>query len=137
MATINMQTMRYINLLHKVSGVSTRNCFVYNNVIIFSVSDKNMSRAIGPSGKNIKYIQEKLGKKVRIVKESLGIEDATRFVGDVVSPVTFISLELKNDIFILTAGIRSKAALIGRNRRRLLELSKIVEDNFGKDLKIV
>jgi hypothetical protein len=38
---------------------------------------------------------------------------------------------------VLTAGSRNKAALIGRNRRRMIELNKILEDNFGKELKIV
>ena len=35
MAIINMQTMRYINLLDKASNVKTRKCFVYNNTIYF------------------------------------------------------------------------------------------------------
>ena len=132
-----MQTMRYINLLNSVSKIHTRKCFVYNNVIIFVVPSKLLSKAIGPSGKNIKIIKERLGKRIRIIKEARKIEEAERFVGDIVSPVDFVSLEVKDDLFILTAGPRNKAALIGRNKRRLIELDKILEDNFGKELKIV
>jgi NusA-like KH domain protein len=137
MATIDMQTMRYINLLDKISRIKTKKCFVYNNSIIFVVSARDVSRAVGPSGKNIRLMQEQLGKKVKIIEDAHDQGGAERFIEDIVSPVTFVSLDLKEGVFILTAGTRSKAALLGRNKRRLLELAKIVEDNFGKELRIV
>ena len=67
MSTINIQTMRYINLLDSTSRVKTRKCFVYNNTIIFAVPSELMSRAIGPNASNIHYLQEKLGKRIRQV----------------------------------------------------------------------
>lgn len=134
---LSMQLMRYINLLSKITGVRTRKCFTYNNAIIFAVPAKLISRAVGPSGKNVKELQEKLGKKIKVIKEGTGIDDAKRFVEDIVSPVGFVSLELKDKVFILTAGARSKAALLGRNKRRLEELKQIMEDNYGKGLKII
>ena len=137
MATINMQTIRYINLLARISQVKTRKCFVYNNVIIFAVPSALMSKAIGSKGKNIREMQERLGKKIKIIRESDGISDLERFVEDIVEPVTFVSLEVKGDEIIITAGTRSKAALLGRNKRRLAELRIIIEDYFGKELRIV
>lgn len=132
-----MQTMRYINLLDRASRVKTSKCFVYNNTIIFAVPRDMISRAIGPAGVNIRAIQEKLGKKVKVISEANEILDAERFVRDVVSPLRFKSLELKDNVFILTAGSESKAALIGRNRRRLDELNQILKDNFGKEVRII
>lgn len=137
MAVLDMQLMRYINLLNKIARVHTSKCFVYNNMIIFAVKVNDISRAIGPAGKNIRMMQDQLGKKVRIIKEPVSEEDAKRFIEDIVNPVTFVSLELKDGVFILTAGVRNKAALLGRNKRRLEELKQIVEDNFGKELRIV
>lgn len=137
MSTIDIQTIRYINLLDSASKVKTRKCFNYNNTIIFAVPADLVSRAIGPNAINVHRIQDQLGKRVRIIKESTGSEDAERFVADVVSPIRFKSLELKDGTFILTAGMQSKAALLGRNKRRLIELAQIVKDNFGADLKIV
>ena len=136
MSVIDMQIIRYINLLDRVSNVKTRKCFVYNNMIVFAVPRIMVSRAIGPAASNVQRIQEQLGKKVRIVEEPESMNDAGKFVRDVVSPVKFKSLELKNGAFILTAG-SNKAALIGRNKRRLEELQRIVKDNFGIELKIV
>ncbi len=132
-----MQTIRYINLLDKTSNVKTSNCFTYNNTIFFAVHQNLMSKAIGSQAENIKRIQEKLGKKVKIIRAPNGIEDVQKFVEDIVDPVKFKSLDLKDDVLILSAGMQSKAALIGRNRRREEELRRILMDNFKKEFKIV
>ena len=50
----------------------------------------------------------------------------------------FKDFEIKENEIIITAGnIQNKAALIGRDKRRLIELEKITRDFFGKDLKII
>ena len=132
-----MQLMRYINLLSKIAKVQTRKCFIYNNMIIFAVPAMLLSKTIGPKGKNVREIQQKLGKRVKIIREAENIWDAERFVEDIVEPVAFVSLEVREGEIIITAGTRNKAALLGRNKRRYIELSQIIEDNFGKVLKIV
>jgi NusA-like KH domain protein len=139
MATINMQTMRYINLLKSITRVNANKCFTYNNIIFFAVPSRLLSRAIGPAGKNIKIIGEKLGKKIRIIGDNEdNLKSIENFIESIVSPVEFVSLEYRDDSFILTAGSRTKAAtLIGRNKKRLDELKKIIEDYFRKDIKIV
>jgi transcription antitermination factor NusA-like protein len=133
-----MQTMRYINLLDKASQVKTKQCFIYNNIIFFAVPRALVSKAIGPSAVNVKRIQEHLGKRVKIIPAPNGIEDASRFVTDLVSPNKFKSLEIKDGNFVLTAGNnQNKAVLIGRNKRRMVELEVIIKDIFGLDLKII
>ena len=130
--------MRYINLLDKASHVKTRKCFIYNNMIYFAVPKKLVSKAIGPGANNVKKLQQKLGKKVRIIEEPKGIEDAEKFVASVVEPVQFRSIEIKDGEMIITAGNKqNKAMLLGRNKRRLIELKKVIEDIFGLELKIV
>lgn len=133
-----MQAMRYINLLDRVSRVKTRKCFVHNNVIFFAVSREQVSRAIGPAASNIKKIQDQIGKKVKVIREEEGLGDTKRFIEDIVSPVRLKSLEIKDGSVILTAGSnQNKASLIGRNKRRFLELKKIVQDTYGLDLRII
>ena len=100
-----MQTMRYINLLDKTSKVRTRRCFIYNNIIFFAVPKILVSRAIGPNATNVKKIQENLGKRVKIIPEPKGIEDVDGFVNDLVAPNRFKSIELREGVFYLTAGI--------------------------------
>ena len=112
MTVIDLTTIRYINLLDKISNVKTSKCFSYNNAVMFAVPKRFFSKAIGLNAANAKKIQEKIGKRVKIVKEAEGIDDAERFVREIVAPVGFKSLEIKDGVVTINAGIQSKAALI-------------------------
>jgi len=132
-----MQDMRYLNLFRKITHISTRFSFKYNEFIIFSVPKGLVSRAIGANGNNIKKINETLGRKIKVIANPDGIKDAKKFIESIISPVTFKALEITDNEIIITAGSQSKAALIGRNRRRLNELQLIIKDFFNKDLRII
>ena len=132
-----MQDMRYLNLFSKTTGVSTRFCFKYNDFIVFSVNKNLVSKAIGENGKNVKRINEILGRKIKIISNPEGLKDAKHFISEIVSPIGFKDLEMTNDeIIIVSSGIQSKAGLIGRNKRRLFELQKVIKDFFGRNLRI-
>ena len=133
-----MQTMRYINLLDRASNVRTSKCFIYNNAIIFAVSKNKISKAIGHGASHIRDLQEKLGKKVRIINEPRGLEDAEKFIREIVSPAKFKSLDIKDNVLVVTAGsVQNKAALLGRNKKKLAELRNILLGTFDLDLKVV
>jgi len=135
--TINMQDIRYLNLFSRVSRVNTKFCFMYNNTLIFCVPKKLIYRAIGRDGKNVKRLSEILKKRIKILSTPQGIADAEEFIKNIVDPVTFREFEVNENEIIITAGKTNKAALIGREKRRLIEMQKIVKDFFDRDLKIV
>lgn len=129
--------MRYINLLDKTSKVKTNKCFTHNGTIFFAVPAEKVSRAIGPSASNIKKIQDQLGKKVKVLREPQGEQDAKRFLEEIVSPIKMKSLEFKDDEIVANVNNnQSKAMLIGRNKTRLEELKKIVEQFFSKNFRL-
>ena len=135
--TIDMQDMMYLNLFEKNTHVQTRFCFKYNEHIVFCVPKRLVAKAIGEGGKNIRRMSETLRRRIKVIASPDGIEDAKKFIGDIVNPLTFNGLEIKDDEIILNAGSQSKAALIGRNKRRLLEMQRIVRDFFGKGFRII
>jgi NusA-like KH domain protein len=124
--TIDMQFMRYINLFEKISRVSTTNCFVYNNVIIFAVPKELVSTAIGPGASNVKRMSETLRKKIKVVTMPTGDAGIKKFIEEIVEPIKLNSLELKDGIVIVSADRQGKAMLIGRNRVREQELTEIL-----------
>jgi len=130
--TIDMQLMRYINLFSKTTNVQTTKVFTYNNQIIFAVPSSKVSIAIGKGAVNVKRLNDILRKKIKVVampaiddNEAIG-----KFVGDVVAPVEFNKIEVKENSIIVTAGRQSKAALIGRNRIREKELADALKNFF-------
>lgn len=137
MTVINMQLMRYINLLDRVSHVKTMKCYLYNNCIVFAVPKIMVARAIGHNAENIRYMSQQIGKRIKVIAQTEGLTDAQRFISDIVSPVGFNEITISDGVLTLNAGSQSKAALIGRERRREQELHQIIKDTFGLDLKIV
>ena len=136
--TINRDDIRHLNLFSKITRVDTRFCFKYNETIIFCVPRRDISRAIGERGRNIHELRRILGKKVRVIPRPNGIEDVKQFIENIVNPVTFKDLEIKNNEIIITAGgMQNKAMLLGRNKRRLLEMQEIIKDFFGKGVRII
>ena len=131
MTVINMQLMRYINLLDKVSHVKTMKCYLYNNSILFAVPRKFVLSAIGKDNINLEKLSNIIGKRIKIVAIPNGKEDIEGFVSIITKPVRFNGIELKGYEAIISAGVESKAALIGRGKIRLSEMENILGQYFG------
>jgi len=134
--TIDMQNMRYLNLFEKITGIRTRFCFDYNNYLMFCVPQPMISRAVGRRGENIKKIQDILGKRIKIVPVPKDSGDAELLIKSIVNPVTIGDVEVTENEIIVSGG-RNKAALIGRNKRRMIEMEKVTQGFFGKEFRIV
>jgi transcription antitermination factor NusA-like protein len=94
-------------------------------------------KAVGENASNLRRMSEILGKRIRVIPIPRGIHDAKGFIETIVNPVTFKDLEITDKEIILNAGgTQSKAALIGRDKRRLVEMQKIVNDYFGREFRI-
>jgi len=136
-STINMQDLRYLNLFEKITRISTRYCFKYNEILMFAVPRNLISRALGKNNENLKKISSILKKRIRVIPLPRKTTDAKFFIESIISPVDFKGLEIIDNKLILTAGSQNKAALIGRNKRRLDEMKKIIKSFFGLEYKIV
>ncbi len=134
--TIDMQFMRYLNLFSNITKVRTSHCFRYNEAIFFVVPKNLVSKAIGKNAVNIKKIHDILGKKIKVISFPNGIVDVKDFIEDIVEPVVFKDVEIRGNEVVLNASTQSKAALIGRNKRRLIEMQRIIKDFFGKEFRI-
>jgi hypothetical protein len=135
--TINMQEMRYLNLFEKITRIDTRFFFNYNETLMFCVPKFKLSQALGRNTENLKKLSDILKKRIRVLANPRGIEDIESFIKAIVAPVEFKELNIRGDEVILTTGSQSKASLLGRNKRRLMEMKEIVRDFFGKEFKII
>ncbi len=134
--TFDMQDLRNLKLFTKITKVITSHCIKYNDTIIFAVPKIMMSKSLGKNAENIQKMKRILKKRVKIIPMLKGEENMKAFFTNIVNPTEFKDLEVLNDEIIITGGRENKAALIGRNKRRLLELQTIARDYYGKGLKI-
>ena len=135
--TLDMQDLRYLNLFAQITKVNTRYFFEYNNMLVFCVPRKLIKKALGQNAENLKKISGIIGKRIRVVAQPEGVEDAREFIEHVVSPLTFSGLEITADEIIMNAGKMNKALLIGREKRRLNEMQNIIKYFFKMGFRIV
>lgn len=135
--TISMQDMRHLNLFDKVTKLRTSSCFSYNDTLMYCVPKSKIQQAIGKSNENLRRISEIVKKRVRIIALPRGEEGIEPFIKSIIAPVQFKELQVTEGEVIVNAGPQSKAALLGRNKRRLLEMQKIVADFFKKEYKVI
>ena len=128
---LDMKAIQNMNLFEKITGVKSRCCFMYNNTIIFVVPKHFMSKALGNNASNISNIGNRLNKKIRVIADPQGKHDLEGFVQAIIYPHDFKNIILENDGLIIFSLPRTKAALIGRNKSRIEELSNILEQFFG------
>ena len=136
-STLDMQDLRYLNLFAQITKVNTRYFFEYNNMLVFCVPRKLIKQALGQNAENLKKMSGIIGKRIRVVAQPDGVEDAREFIKRVVSPLTFNDLEITTNEIIMNAGRMNKALLIGREKRRLIEMQNIIKYFFKRDFRIV
>jgi len=128
---LDMKFIRYANLFNKVTHLRSNHCFEYNNTIVFAVPRKFVMKAIGKDNINLEKLNRMTGKRIKIVAIPDGREDVENFVSVIVRPVKFKAIEIKEDEAIISAGLQSKAALIGKKKCRLEEMENILGQYFG------
>ncbi len=70
-STLDMQSIRHLNLFSKITKVPTRFYFHYNGMILFCVPKKVISKAVGDKGENVKKISSVLKKRIKIKKDMM------------------------------------------------------------------
>lgn len=135
---LDMQDIQYLNLFSKITGVNSKYCFSYNNMLVFLIPIKFISKALGPNNSNLRKMSDLIRRRIRVVAEPTEDAHVKKFIENIVSPITFKDLQITNDEIILNAGTKdSKAMLIGRNKVRLAEMQKIIKNLFEKDFRIM
>lgn len=128
--TIDMQTIRHINLFTKVSKIPTKHFFTYNNVLVFGVPKAKVSQAIGKNATNVKKLNQILRRKIKIIaipsKENK--ESIKKFITDLVDPIELSNINVSDERIEINATRMNKASLIGRNRTREKELIDILKN---------
>ncbi|MBC8444469.1 NusA-like transcription termination signal-binding factor [Candidatus Woesearchaeota archaeon] len=120
--------MKYMALFEKIAHTSPKDCIVNQNIITFIVKSNQAGKAIGKKGINIKKLETKLNKKIKIVEFD---EDVIKFTQNLIYPFNKVQIEEIDGNIILTGqDFKTKGLLIGRNSQNLLKIEDILRRYF-------
>ena len=127
--------MKLITLFESMTGAKVKDC-IADEKLIFVIEENEMGKAIGKNGVNIKRIENKLKKKIKLVEFS---NNVIQFVKNIIYPVEVFDIKQESNIIIIHGkDIQSKAMLIGRERQNINNVGDIVRRYFDiKEIRVV
>ena len=131
----DQETLGLSSIFSRITRANVKDCFKEGEVLYFVVSTGELGKAIGKGGVMIKKVQDKFGKKVRVIEYR---NDVVSFVRNVIYPVQVQEIvDEEGVIFIRDEDRRKKGLLIGRSGSNLAFINKVVKRFFGvKEVKV-
>lgn len=132
MQTFDTETIRLINLFENVTGAPVKDCVVDSstNTIYFIVEQGKVGIAIGKNGNSVKKAERLTGKSIKLFEFS---KDVVLFVKNLIPQAT--EVKIRNDdgkaVVEIKVEKRSKALVIGRDRKNIKIFKELLQRNHG------
>ncbi len=122
------------SIMERMTHARVKDSFQDGDLVCYIVAPGEMGKALGKGGSSIRKIQEKLGKKVKIIEFN---DDVTKFVRNIILPLRVEKITIEgNTIIIEDSQKKTKSLLIGRQGRNLELLKRAVKRFFSVEIKI-
>ena len=131
MKKYNLDIIRFITLFESVTKTNVKDCFFWNEILVFIVKEGQGRKAVGSQGKNVKRISNMLNKRIKVVEYN---EDAVSFIKGFVSPIIVEGIRIDDNIMTVKVNsTKDKGLLIGRESKNLNMLKEVVKKYFKVD----
>jgi transcription termination/antitermination protein NusA len=132
----NSDMIKIMSIFTNITSVNAKDCIESNNKMIFIVDENMAGKAIGKQGINIKKLEAKIKKKVKIVEYN---KDVIRFIQNLIYPYKAKDIVMEDNIYTITPiDNYTRGLLIGRNAINLNENENIIKRYFNiKKIKVV
>jgi len=124
----DQETLGLSSIFSKMTHAHVKDCFKEEDILYFVVAAGELGKAIGKGGSMIKKVQEKFGKKVRVIEFR---NNPVSFVKNVIYPVRVNEIVEENGVIIIRDDDRKKKGqIIGRSGSGLAFVNKVVKRFF-------
>lgn len=133
----DVELLKLMKLFEDMTRARVKDCFHNKDKLVFVVQEGELMRALGKDRTNIKKLEEKLNRNIKIVEFS---PDVLTFIRNLLYPLRV--LDMSNDDGIITIkgpDTKTKGLMIGaraQNLRNYEEITRKYFDNI-KEIKVV
>ncbi len=136
---ISADLMKFMSMFESVTRVGLKDCFVdeTTDVLTFIVPQGKIGKALGKGAANIKTMERKLNRRIKIVEYS---DDVKTFIKSLLLPLRISDIsEIDDRVFqIETQDRKSRGVILGRSASNLRSLEKVTRRFFDvKEIKVV
>lgn len=135
----DISLMGFMSLFESMTGAQIKDCYADDvlKCITFIVQPGQLGRAIGKKAVNVKRMQEKINKNIRVIEFN---PDMLEFIKNMVAPLKVERINQNEDGTVIITGpdTKTKGLLIGRNAQNLRNLENNVRRHFEvKEIRVV
>jgi NusA-like KH domain protein len=130
----DIETIKIMSLFEAITRAKLKDCIINKEAgqITFVVEENEIGKAIGKNALNIKILEQKLNKRIKIVEFSKNI---VQFARNLAYPLRLGDITFENSIMVINGqDVKTKGLLIGRNSQNLKSLTENMQ-RYYKDLK--
>ncbi|MBW2963881.1 NusA-like transcription termination signal-binding factor [Candidatus Woesearchaeota archaeon] len=136
---IDEETMKKMALFEAVTKAKVKDFFddPVQERLVFIVLPGELWKALGKKGANVKRLEEKFKRKIKIVEYS---EDLLTFIKNMAMPLRISDVtEDEGIVTIRHEDMQTKGLLIGKNARNLRNMEKNIQRYFSdlKEIKVM
>ena len=134
---LDSEILRLMNYFKDITRVSCRDCFEFNNIIVFVTNANEAGLAIGREGVNKQLLEKKLHKRVKIFGAA---ESPEGLVKNFMLPVVPENVSLSEDgsvVNIKFVQSKERRILLSQNLERLKLLKTAMARYFPKIMNIM
>jgi N utilization substance protein A len=142
--TLSDTARQYIALFEDVTGATARDCLVHDageaddestddGRVTFLVAAGQMGQAIGPSGRRVQRLEEKLGRDVTLVEDA---DTPEAFVENALAPavVTHVTISEQNDrVAYVEVDAADRGVAIGADGRNIRTARELARRHWDLD----
>jgi N utilization substance protein A len=133
--TLSDRDRRYIARFEDETGATARDCLVYDedDRVVFLVAAGEMAQAVGPDGRNVRRVEEALGRTVELVEDA---DTPEAFVANALSPaaVTHVTISEQGDrVAYAEVPDADRGAAIGRDGRNIETARRLARRHYELD----
>jgi len=81
--TLSDEARRFIGLFDEETDVSPTDCLVESDRVVFLIPAGKMADAIGPNGRTVKRVEEKIGRRIELLEDA---DTPEAFVENMLAP---------------------------------------------------
>ncbi|MDL5362001.1 NusA-like transcription termination signal-binding factor [Halalkalicoccus sp. NIPERK01] len=131
--TLSDDARRYIAAFEDETGATATDCVIDGDRLVFVVGVGEMGRAIGPGGKTVHRLEERLGKDVDLVEDA---DTPEAFVANALAPAAVYHVTIsENDTLVAYAEVAEgdRGVAIGSEGRNIETARTLAKRHFDLD----
>ena len=131
---LDPRDMDMFSIMEKITRARVKDCFADEETVYFVVARGEMGKALGKGGVNVKKVQERIKKKIKVIEFN---DHLPTFVKNIIHPVKVEEiLTDEKSIKIKSPNKKTKSLLIGRGGKNLKLLNRAIQRFYDKEVII-